>query len=125
MEISESDIECLSKDIDFDIEVKNKHINRIPIDLLVRKADFAGSAKWEFFSDRKILAKIEDEEFNALLEKHQVSITRGTTLSVTLRIENDKDDRGNPIEENVKYFIEHVHKVNSPYDDEKEQIKFD
>lgn len=125
IEINENDYEHLSKEINFDIEAKNKYINTININLLVKKADFIGSSMWEFFSDRTILAKIEDEDFNTSLDNHEVSITRGTTLSVTLRIENDIDKNGNPIEKNVKYYIEKVHKVNSPYDAEKEQSRFD
>lgn len=100
-----------------------KYINRVEAKLLVKKPDLIGDSKWEFHFGKTIRAKIEDENWKKSFKEHKFSIMSGTRLVVTLRIENDLDDKNNPIEDDVAYFVEKVHRLDNPFDEDESQIK--
>lgn len=92
----------------------NRYITYSTTQLLIRKPDFIGNSKWEFYMNKNIEAKIEDEEWLKKFRNDKAKICCGTQLSVKIRMETMKDDCGNPIENTTRYYIEKVFSIVPP-----------
>lgn len=93
------------------IPIRNKdtvYISHVQADLLLDTAAFRGNAKWGFYFNKKIKAKIEDEVWLDEFQKSKHSLTYGAQMKVNMRIETLKDKNGNPMENTEKYYIEKV-----------------
>lgn len=118
--IEKDEYENLSEEIDLE-NPENKYIQHIETNLLVNKIALVGSSKWEFYFNKAIQAKIEDEEWLENFKKHRFAVTADIQLKVSMRSECSRDKSGNPVENTTKYYIEKVHKIIYPDDFEKRQ----
>lgn len=75
----------------------------------MKKPDLLGDSKWSFIFNKIIEAEIEDKEF---VNKVHSGIIRnlyaGVKIPVKLRIEQELDEKGLPIKDTDKYFVEKV-----------------
>lgn len=99
--------------------------SKVQTRLVVCKVDFAGDSKWDFIYNKRIQAKIEDEEFKNKVFDHLISFSRGTQIDVDMRIEIELDDEDFPVMGTEKYFIEKVTNIIQPTSADDNQIKFE
>ncbi|EMO55888.1 hypothetical protein [Leptospira noguchii] len=63
--------------------------------LIIKKADFLGESKWDFrVGNRRVEAKIVDEEWMQMLHNREIRLTTGDSLLVILRTELGLDKNG-------------------------------
>ncbi|AKP25237.1 conserved hypothetical protein [Leptospira interrogans serovar Manilae] len=68
--------------------VHHKNTNDTKEKLIIKKADFLGESKWDFrVGNRRVEAKIVDENWMRLLHNREIRLTTGDSLLVILRTE--------------------------------------
>jgi len=110
IDISKDEFDNMSTTI-IEREKNNKNsINTIDnVELKLKKPDLLGDSKWSFIFTKIIEAYMEDKEF--LNKVHSGKIRKlyaGVKISVKLRIEQELDEKGLPIKDTDKYFVEKV-----------------
>lgn len=124
LNVEHDDYENLSRPISITPECE-LYINHIDTNLLVNKATLNGDAMWDFYFNKNIHAKIEDENWLIDFKLYKYSITSGVQFKVTMRTETQRDKDGTPLESTTKYYIEKVHRIIFPFDMEKNQIRLE
>ncbi len=110
IDISKDEFDNMST-IVIEKEKNNKNsINTLDnVELKLKKPDLLGDSKWSFIFTKIIEAEIEDKEF---VNKVHSGIIRnlyaGVKIPVKLRIEQESDEKGLPIKDTDKYFVEKV-----------------
>ena len=110
IDISKDEFDNMST-IVIEREKNNKNsINTLDtVELKLKKPDLLGDSKWSFIFTKIIEAQIEDKEF---VNKVHSGIIRnlyaGVKILVKLRIEQESDEKGLPIKDTDKYFVEKV-----------------
>ena len=83
--------------------IKNKPID---VDLPLKKPDLLGKSKWEFIYNKKIEAKIDDEDFLARVRKGEIkNLYAGVRIPCRLQFEYDLDENHDMIPNSDKYII--------------------
>lgn len=99
--------------------------SKVQTRLVICKLDLTGDSKWEFNYNKRIQAKIEDEQFKKKVSDHLISFSKGTQIDVDMRIETELDDENLPLMGSEKYFIEKVTNIIQPTLVDDNQIRFD
>lgn len=110
IDISKDEFDNMSTTV-IEKEKNNENsINTIDnVELKLKKPDLLGDSKWSFIFTKIIEADIEDKEF--LNKVHSGKIRKlyaGVKIPVKLRIEQELDEKGLPIKDTDKYFVEEV-----------------
>lgn len=82
--------------------------------LFIRKPDLTGDTKWEFRSDRPIIADIKDTEFLNDVHAGKVMICAGTSILAELIVRMAMKADGMPDTKTARYTVEKVLQVNMP-----------
>lgn len=101
------------------------HTSRAQARLIICKPDLTGDSKWDFIYNKRIQAKIEDEEFKKKVSAHTVSFSNGTQIDVDMRIETELNDENMPLLGTEKYFVEKVNDVIQPTSIDENQTKLE
>jgi len=110
IDISKDEFDNMST-IVIEREKNNKNSMNIidNVELKLKKPDLLGDSKWSFIFNNIIEAEIEDKEF--LDEVHSGKIRKlyaGVKIPAKLRIEQELNEKGLPIKDTDKYFVEKV-----------------
>lgn len=101
------------------------YISRTQTRLVICKPDLTGDSKWDFLYNKRIQAKIEDEEFKRKVATHTVSFSNGTQIDVDMRVETELDDDDHFIPGTDKYYIEKVTNIIQPTSIDDNQTMFE
>ena len=78
----------------------------IDVDLPLKKPDLLGKSKWEFIYNKKIEAKIDDEDFLAKVRKGEIkNLYAGVRIPCKLQFEYDLDENHDIVPNSDKYTI--------------------
>jgi len=110
IDISKDEFDNMSTSVIEGEKNNRKHINIVEnTELALKKPDLLGDSKWSFIFTKIIEAEIEDKKF---VNKVHSGIIRnlyaGVKIPVKLRIEQELDEKGLPIKDTDKYFVEKV-----------------
>lgn len=125
IDISKNEFDNMSTSVIEEEKNNSKHIYIIEnTELALKKPDLLGDSKWSFIFTKIIEAEIEDKKF---VNKVHSGIIRnlyaGVKIPVKLRIEQELDEKGLPIKDTDKYFVEKVNgDIIEPQD---RQVKLD
>lgn len=105
---------------------QNIYTSMIQTRLIICKPDLTGDSKWEFiYNNRRIHAKIEDEDFKNKVSAHTLSFSNGTQIDVDMRVETELNDDNQLIFGTEKYFVEKVNDVIQPTLVDENQTKLE
>ncbi len=125
IDISKDEFDNMSTSVIEGEKNNRKHIYIVEnTELALKKPDLLGDSKWSFIFTKIIEAEIEDKKF---VNKVHSGIIRnlyaGVKIPVKLRIEQELDEKGLPIKDTDKYFVEKVNgDIIEPQD---RQVKLD
>ena len=110
IDISKDEFDNMSTSVIEGEKNNRKHIYIVEnTELALKKPDLLGDSKWSFIFTKIIEAEIEDKKF---VNKVHSGIIRnlyaGVKIPVKLRIEQELDEKGLPIKDTDKYFVEKV-----------------
>lgn len=107
IKIDKFEYENMSTSIIDENPVARTIINKpIDVDLPLKKPDLLGKSKWEFIYNKKIEAKIDDENFLAKVRKGEIkNLYAGVRIPCRLQFEYDLDENHDIVPNSDKYTI--------------------
>lgn len=122
--IEKMDFNNLSKPVELDnIKSDIKEIsNRLEVWLEIKKVDLSGKSKWDFYFNRIISARIDDEEFMLKVEKSEYRFGSKDKLKVRLREVKEITEDGSFVAGSERYIIEKVLEFKTKEDFVKNQM---
>jgi len=110
IDISKDEFDNMSTSVIEGEKNNRKHINIVEnTELALKKPDLLGDSKWSFIFTKIIEAEIEDKKFVNRVHSGIIrNLYAGVKIPVKLRIEQELDEKGLPIKDTDKYFVEKV-----------------